>query len=577
MFGTIRKHQTWLWAIIITLTIISFVIFFSPYSRMNSSQRGPANYGTINGEKVSEEDFARAWRQVQLSYFFRNGNWADEDAKKMGFDPMRETYNWLLLVQKQKQLGIHVSEDAATQVAREMVRPFLRGNLTSPEMFIKQVLQPRGIQADDWRDYVRHFLGIQELISTVALSGRLVTPQQAREMYQRENEELATEAVWFSASNYISHVAVAPDKISQFYSNRLANYRVPERVQVSYVAFPVTNFIAAAEAELKTNLTEIIDANFRRLGTNTYKGFKTPDDIKKKLREDILQGRALVAAKRKAAEFGVALEDLAAKRSKPGAADAETAARPEDLNTLAKTEGLTVMLTVPFDREEGPREFQVEPNFVKEAFKLTPTNKPIAGPFSGDDATYVIAYSHVFPSEIPPLDKIREQVTADCKHMEALTLARQAGLAFYPVLTNGMAQGKTFSALCVASKYTPVMLPPFSLSTRSLPEIEDHISLNGPGGLKELAFGTPIGQVSRFQDTSDGGALLYVKFKQPLDETKMKEQLPGFLNYVRQAHQNEVFNDWFRREADRGLRDTPLARNQQAPPANLGARSGKKS
>ena len=53
MFGTIRKHQTWLWAVIITVIIFSFVIYFSPYSKMNDSRRGPVNLGSINGERIS--------------------------------------------------------------------------------------------------------------------------------------------------------------------------------------------------------------------------------------------------------------------------------------------------------------------------------------------------------------------------------------------------------------------------------------------------------------------------------------------------------------------------------------------
>ena len=90
MFGTIRKHQTWLWAIIITLTIISFVYFFSPYQKMSNAGRGPANYGSVNGERVSEEDFANTRREVDLRYFFMSGgNWPDENAKNMGFDPLR--------------------------------------------------------------------------------------------------------------------------------------------------------------------------------------------------------------------------------------------------------------------------------------------------------------------------------------------------------------------------------------------------------------------------------------------------------------------------------------------------------
>ena len=103
MFGTIRKHQTWLWAIIITVIIISFVIFFSPYSKLNSGQRGPVNYGSINGQRISGEDFANAWREVELRLFFMNGRWPEETDKK---DLETETYKWLLLVQKQNQMGI---------------------------------------------------------------------------------------------------------------------------------------------------------------------------------------------------------------------------------------------------------------------------------------------------------------------------------------------------------------------------------------------------------------------------------------------------------------------------------------
>src|SRR6266446_4095535 len=55
MFGTIRRHQTWLWAVIITITIISFVIFFGPQSRFNSSGRETSvYYGSINGQPVDK-------------------------------------------------------------------------------------------------------------------------------------------------------------------------------------------------------------------------------------------------------------------------------------------------------------------------------------------------------------------------------------------------------------------------------------------------------------------------------------------------------------------------------------------
>ena len=137
-------------------------------------------------------------------------------------------------------------------------------------MFIQQVLQPRGFELDDLERFVRHYMGVQELIATVGLSGKLVTPQEIRDLYKREHEELATAAVFFSASNYLAGVTVPPDAVTQFYTNRLAVYRIPDRVQVSYVRFDLTNFLAEANQELArmTNLDLQIEEAYRQGGTN---------------------------------------------------------------------------------------------------------------------------------------------------------------------------------------------------------------------------------------------------------------------------------------------------------------------
>src|SRR4029453_5267849 len=102
MFGTIRKHQTWLWAVIITITIISFVVFFSPTSKLNSSGRGSMNYGSINGARISPEEFQEAARELQVRYYFVNAmRWMDQDAMK---DLERDTYYRLMLIHKQDEM-----------------------------------------------------------------------------------------------------------------------------------------------------------------------------------------------------------------------------------------------------------------------------------------------------------------------------------------------------------------------------------------------------------------------------------------------------------------------------------------
>src|SRR5262245_19192456 len=163
MFGTIRKHQTWLWAVIITLTVISFVIYFSPYSKMNNASRRAGNYGSINGETVTRQQFDNAYREVDLHFFIvaNPGHWLNEDRKRSDADMEREVYHWLLLTQKQEQLGIHVSDEAAAEMARQLVRPFERMGVTSPTVFIEKFLPQHGLQVSDFERYVRHFVGIQ--------------------------------------------------------------------------------------------------------------------------------------------------------------------------------------------------------------------------------------------------------------------------------------------------------------------------------------------------------------------------------------------------------------------------------
>src|SRR5215475_13171225 len=91
-------------------------------------------------------------------------------------------------------------------------------------------------------------------------------------------------------------------------------------------------------------------------------------------------------------------------------------------------------------------------------------------------------------------------------------------------------------------------------------EAEDHIPLNGTRtrmGLKDIAFSTTPGKASGFHETNEGGIILYVKEKLPVDEAKMKSEMPGFMAYLRQGRSREAFDAWFRREAEKGLRDTP--------------------
>ena len=233
-------------------------------------------------------------------------------------------------------------------------------------------------------------------------------------------------------------------------------------------------------------------------------------------------------------------------------------ARPENLGAVAKEKGLPVQITAPFARDFGPEEFTAPPGFIKAAFDLNP-DVPFAGPIAGPNAVYVLAFVKQLPSEIPALDQIHDRVSRDFQWHQATLLARSAGTNFAHTLT-GMTADRGFAALCVAAGLQPRVLPAFSLSTRELPELGEAVSLNQ---LKQAAFTTPVGKPSGFDETSDGGFIVYVQSRLPIDQAKMSANLPQYVTALRHERLDEAFNQWVNLEANHQLHTTPVFPGRQ--------------
>ena len=159
----------------------------------------------------------------------------------------------------------------------------------------------------------------------------------------------------------------------------------------------------------------------------------------------------------------------------------------------------------------------------------------------------------------PPLDQIRDRVTQDYRMVQATMLAQRAGSNSAPVLAVQSAAGHNFASACIAAGLHPESLPPFSLSTQELPELAGRASLPQ---IQNAAFGTPVGQTSGFQETEDGGFIIYVQSRLPVDSTAMNADLPQFTASLRRERASEAFNQWLQAEANRQLRNTPVFSQQ---------------
>ncbi len=550
MFGTIRKHQTWLWAVIVTVTITSFVIFFSPTGKSGGQRSGTVDFGSIDGRPITEEEYGNALREANLQFFMRYGSWPNADSKRVGYDAERETYSRLFFIAKLQQHNIQVDSDSAARMANTILLSLGRGTPVPLNAFVEQVLTPNGLTVNDFQRYCRHDLGIQQLVATLGVAGKLMTPAEAQDLYLREQQEISATAVFFTASNYLASAGtLSPEVVGQFYTNQMAAYRTPERMQVSYVQFDVTNFLADADEQIAkmTNYNGIVDQVYLQRGTNYYKGATTAEQAKTKIRSEIRLEFATGAARKKANAFATELFD-------------QQPQLPKNLAALATAKGLTAKVSTPFSKDFPPVEVGIVKGFTDAAFGLA-DDAPFAGPLTGADAVYVITTQQRIPSSVPSLAEIRSQVQADAQYNQAGMMARSQGIQFARTVTNGLAQGKTFAGICTDASVKPTVIAPFSLSTdtRERPEIGTPLLYNQRGQpitLKEIAFDTPLGKSSGFIGTREGGVLVFVERRLPVDEATMRKELPEFINQKRQERQREAFNLWFGREAEKSLRDT---------------------
>jgi hypothetical protein len=454
----------------------------------------------------------------------------------------RETMNRLFLIRKLKQLNVEVSDKAVADQITEY--PFLKDRTNGQfdkqiyDRFLKTTLAQAGYTAADFHEYAAHDAGIEHLIPLAGLTGDLVTPREAETSFRQEREQVSAHVMVFPASNHISQVQLDPLALAQFYTNRQAAYRVPERMVVSYVKFEMTNSFPLADQELEkmTNLAQIVDRFYLSRGTNSFTDDTgkplAPEAAKEKIKQQFREELALRDARKKANEFAHELFE----QSNQG----------DFLEKLAAAKGYLSRTTEPFAEYSPPVDLKVPSNFGQTAFKLTP-EVPFGGPITGEDGVYIIAFKSRIPSTIPPMDSVRTQLTEDYINFQSRELAPQAATNFFNTLTNKLAQGQSFQAIGSEEKVTPIKLSPFSRSTQSVPELEGRLGLPE---VKNAAFTVPPGQNAAFAASREGAFVLHVDGKLPVPETELKHDLPDYLAELRERRRYAAFSDWFRKEME---------------------------
>jgi SurA N-terminal domain len=535
MFGTIRRHQSWLYPIFAVIIILPFLVYFNPSSRggggggfLDMFKTRQSLYGAIDGQPITDQQYNAAEGDLAFMFAYQGRQRPDMTSPEM----KNEIYKRVFLDVKADQLGIHPTADAAAELARKIMGP-----AGSYDDFVEKRLKPLGLTADNFDRFLRDEAARQQLQYLVTLNGRLVTPGEAEGLFRAEHRQVATRFVWFAASNYLQAVTVKPEAVADYYTNTLAAYSVPDKVQVSYVRFDASNYFAKVQAAM-TNLDRDVEDLYARETTNLFPEAKTAEEAKAMARKELIRANALKSALRDAYELA---DELDQRGNHMGG-----------LEKIAQEKGLTVRTTAPFDEETGPGDMGLTNDyataFATAAFRLT-EDAPFNHEMKTPDAAYVMELQKKFPSYLPPLKDIQDKVTADYRESRAYELAQQAATNFTTTVAgelnvnNGVTLPKTFADICAETGHKADNLPPFSLSSTNLPPVlEGRVDLKL---LKQVGFSTTVGAVSEPVPVSGGCFVLFVEKMLPVDESQVKGGITEYLGLLRQARQNDALNLWF--------------------------------
>jgi hypothetical protein len=555
MIGTIRRHQKWLWVVIIAATIISFTTYLSPtrqYGSHSEQRSSTPDLGLVNGEPVSPEQFVAAQREGLLFFRLRYGQWPTTEDQKKAADRWAEQR--LLLDSELKQYNINVTPEAAARYTKQILG--LRPDQAMPldkfqDFIVNELGRKGGLTLEDFNRFVVHQAGQEYLVALFGMSGKLIIAQEAEFFYRRENAPMATERVAFPAAKYYAVTAPTQQELEDFYNKHQADYRVPDRIQVNYIAFAATNsnYLAQAEKVLGTNVDDRADQVYHQEGPEAFKDEKgnqlTPEAAVATIKGKIRQYAAVTEARKDANAF---LNELSASH------DDQHPFTTDDLRQLAKTRGLIVKTTEPFDEKDGSKDILVSAKSLHVLFSLRendPDDKEKAllyapSPLLNEtNGAYVVGLQKQFPSQLQSLSEVHDTVVRDYRENKSMELARTAGEKFATAVQEGLTQGRSFDAVCAGENVTPETLPAFTLATPSIPAITNRTEFTQ---MQETAFNLLTGQASKFTATADGGYVLYVKQRLAVDEAKLREELPAYLAKMREQRQVAAFEQWFGRE-----------------------------
>ncbi len=518
-----QNHFKVIFAVLLGIIIISFVFTIGAAPGIGNADRRMVDRYFFGYNLSLQRDQEKLMGDASLSANLRVGAYGGLDAAQI------QNYAF------QRAATLHLADQwsipAATPAEVEAQIKTLRMFAGQDGQFDAKAYQtfrdnlktnPRGVNEADIARVVSDDVRAEKVQKLLAGPG-YVLPADVKNQISRADTTWTLATASVNYNEFKPEIKPTDAELTQFFEQAGGRYDIAPKVVVSYIDFPVTNFISqvnVSEAEVRafydanpSRFPKPADAKADKPATPSVTPAADPNAdfaaVRAQVESTLKLERARTFSAKAASDFSLALFESKAKT-------------PDAIAAFLASKNITVKTLPPFTRDAPPAELGSSPEIANEAFRLG-QDRLASDAIQTPTGAVVLFWKETQPSRKPLFTEVRDKVLADYVENEKRKRFVELGRTAKTEIETRLQAGDTFEKAVAAAatktglKFDSKTLAPFTLRTR--PQDVDYTVL---GTLERL----DQGKVSDMAITPEAGVFVYAVEKKAPD---VSESNPSYV------------------------------------------------
>ena len=245
MLDFLRKRKRH-WIIIFFVFIIA-AVFALFVGSGNLRDQGSTEVAKINGEIISEREFALQYQRAKDRYreMFK-GPLTEEMIKGLNIkgNLLEEMIQKKLILQEARSLGLLASDDDVARQVTKVPEFHVAGRFDKDKYL--RILQANRVFPAEFEEDQRDQLTLNRLYSVI-LDAIQLSEAELRERYRLEQEKINLQYIKLSVKDFLAEVKLSEEDIKTFYDRTKESLREPLKLKIEYLTYPYERFKAAVQ------------------------------------------------------------------------------------------------------------------------------------------------------------------------------------------------------------------------------------------------------------------------------------------------------------------------------------------